>query len=98
MHRLDVLLQAEVVCATLSGSGAQFLAEAVMKSEKAKERVRKGMKGTHTPGGIGTRVLKFDAVVMVRLFMSGRHALAVMCFGSKFLLNLLVTQKTLAEI
>lgn len=73
MCRLDVLLQAEVVCATLSGSGSQALVEAVMLSAQnqayasAKATGRLGRKlgrGTRVDVGAGT-VLSFDAVVMV---------------------------------
>lgn len=70
-NRIDVLLAAEVVCATLSGSGSQTLIEAVMLnaqaqvSGKAKQKLRSGQTGVRTPD-VGKRVLRFDAVVMVR--------------------------------
>lgn len=74
MSRLDVLLQSEVVCATLSGSGSQMLVEAVMLSAQvqAKASGKVKPKGGRKWGGIGVgvgvggaAVLGFDAVVMV---------------------------------
>lgn len=73
MNRLDVLLKAQVVCATLSGSGSQRLIEAVMLSVQAsgKEQSRKSGKGKSRRGGSPAgriysdkNILSFEAVVM----------------------------------
>ena len=78
MNRLDVLLQAEVVCATLSGSGSQTLVEAVMLSAQVQaeasgkvkpKRGRKWGGGGSRSVGVGGTVLGFDAVVMVGVFV-----------------------------
>lgn len=72
MNRLDVLLQAQVVCATLSGSGSQPLVEAILFSAKGGNsagakggKKRKKGKAVDTGGNSrGKGVLSFDAVVM----------------------------------
>lgn len=67
INRLDVLLQAEVVCATLSGSGSQTLVETVMLSAQVQAQVKgKGLTRRTRIVGAGRAVLGFDAVVMVR--------------------------------
>lgn len=88
MNRLDVFLQAEVVCATLSGSGSHTLVEAVMLSAqvaaqvsgRAKPSTRKwgGSRGLKMdiPGG----ALSFDAVVMVRAVFVRRVGLVSLVF------------------
>lgn len=73
MNRLDVLLQAQVVCATLSGSGSQRVVEAILLSTKprkpagargAKKGAKKGRIG-NASGIVDVKaVLGFDAVVM----------------------------------
>lgn len=76
MNRLDVLLKAQVVCATLSGSGSQSIVEAVMLSAElaaaaggggngaANRKRERAWKKIKTSLGSGDTVLKFDAVVM----------------------------------
>ena len=74
---MDVLLKAQVVCSTLSGSGSSILVEAMMLSaqpppnSKAKGKGKgKGKKGKGKGGGggnggeCGAGMLEFDAVVM----------------------------------
>jgi len=65
VSRLDVLLQAEVVCATLSGAGSNHLVDTVLDSMKMKVLGKKG-KLKKWEGDINT-TLNFDAVVMVRV-------------------------------
>lgn len=64
-----MLLEAEVVCATLSGSGSQHLAETVLLSAQMKAEGSKKGKMKRWQGDINT-TLNFDAVVMVRLTLS----------------------------
>lgn len=76
-HRLHILLQAQVVCATLSGSGSRSIIEAVILSEKRrkrggktlskkqkKKRAREKRADDGNMSDRGNGVLKFDAVVM----------------------------------
>ncbi|CAM9712680.1 unnamed protein product, partial [Scytosiphon promiscuus] len=61
INRLNILLQAQVVCATLSGAGSKYLVEPVIlhARELAKQRV-----GGSRLGTVSSDVLGFDAVVM----------------------------------
>lgn len=67
--RLDVLLKAQVVCATLSGSGSYALVESVLlglnKSEKQERSLKKKGRGnTGRNRAARCPILTFDAVVM----------------------------------
>ncbi|CAM9188007.1 unnamed protein product [Ectocarpus fasciculatus] len=61
--RLGILLRAEVVCATLSGSGSHVLVETVMMSMQ-RAATKKGQKKARAAGLGGQAMLGFDAVVM----------------------------------
>ena len=69
-NRMDILLKAQVVCSTLSGSGSQTLIETIMQSAKAPPNAQaegKGKgKGKKKAKGVdgGSGMLSFDAVVM----------------------------------
>ncbi|CAM9265858.1 unnamed protein product [Ectocarpus sp. 4 AP-2014] len=66
--RLGILLRAEVVCATLSGSGSHMLVETVMMSMQLAAtklaKTKKGRKKAKAAGREGQTILGFDAVVM----------------------------------
>lgn len=64
VNRLNLLLQAQVVCATLSGAGSRYLVEPIMLH--AQEVARQRSEGGSRSGAVTTEVLGFDAVVMVR--------------------------------
>ncbi len=74
MCRLDVLLQAEVVCATLSGAGSHQLIDTVIDSTKMKVQGKTSGKLKKWEGDINT-TLNFDAVVMVRVNVKYRNIL-----------------------
>ena len=61
-HRLHFLLNAQVICATLSGSGSRPLIEAMIGKSAGKKRKDKG--GKSTGGTSNQKVLEIDAVVM----------------------------------
>ncbi|CAN0438690.1 unnamed protein product, partial [Ectocarpus sp. 12 AP-2014] len=66
--RLGILLRAEVVCATLSGSGSHILVETVMMSMQLAAtnlaKTKKGRKKAKAAAREGQTILGFDAVVM----------------------------------
>lgn len=70
-NRLAILLEADVVCATLSGSGSQALVETVLLSAEASGAGGKEKKGKKKGKGAVSQgkkkpqeSLEFDAVVM----------------------------------
>lgn len=64
LNRLDVLLEADVVCATLSGSGSQMLIECMLLCAQSHGKSKqKAIKRVSKANG-GTLKLEFDAVVM----------------------------------
>lgn len=63
INRLNLLLKAQVVCATLSGAGSQYLVESVLLH--AHELAKQKSKGGPRLGAVTSEVLGFDAVVMV---------------------------------
>lgn len=62
-NRLEILLKAQVVCATLSGSGSSSLIDAMMMSVKNADSKKQGRicSDLADPGSLP---LDFDAVVM----------------------------------
>lgn len=68
--RLDVLLKAQVVCATLSGSGSYALVETLLLGLNKSQKLENPCKKTKSRGNTGRNrassypILTFDAVVM----------------------------------